>query len=177
MEHRGYPELQQALATQNWQEADRLTTLYTFPLDSTQFPLDDPIAWQQGVNKCMRRFSVGSLKAIDDLWLDYSQGRFGFRVQQQIYDDINALWLKYPRSLHYAYRQFQGRLVPSNLLALTLGWVTPTGNELEFDGVIQYSLKAPLGHLPTVGRQSMGVALHQGYLLHWIFQKLPKNWV
>jgi DNA-binding response OmpR family regulator len=59
----------------------------------------------------------------------------------------------------------------STALTIALGWLCKGSPEWVFDGEINYSLDAPKGHLPTVGRQELGVAFHHGFMLEWIFSK------
>lgn len=68
-----------------------------------------------------------SLKIIDKLWMTYSKGRFGFSIQKKIYDRVKADYFKF---------------------CAAIGWSTYNS----FDSAnsdYNYSLKAPIGHLPT----------------------------
>ena len=68
-----------------------------------------------------------SLKIIDKLWITYSKGRFGFSIQKRIYDRVEADYFKF---------------------CAAIGW--PTYNSLDSaNSDYYYSLKAPVGHLPT----------------------------
>ncbi|MEL6461581.1 MAG: serine/threonine-protein kinase [Cyanobacteria bacterium J06621_15] len=67
------------------------------------------------------------LKIIDKLWMTYSKGRFGFSIQKRIYDRVEADYFKF---------------------CAAIGWSTYNS----FDSAnsdYNYSLKAPIGHLPT----------------------------
>ncbi len=62
-----YPHLKRLeslLATERWDDAD----------------------WETG--NVITRVSYKDLKAVDQLWLHYSKGRYGFSLQKQIWDDI-----------------------------------------------------------------------------------------
>ncbi|MEB3343698.1 serine/threonine-protein kinase [Okeania sp.] len=104
-----YGKLQYLLAVQKWQEADRETwgvlcdalrkrrKSYLFPYDIDNLPCED-------------------LLTIDRLWVKYSQGKFGFSVQKQIYESVNedygkfcsrVGWLSY--NLHFRDRGFKFR--------------------------------------------------------------------
>lgn len=66
----------------------------------------------------------------------------------------------------------QGKWTTITVLPIALGWLSKGAPEWNFDCETKYSLDTPKGHLPTVGKQEMGVAFHHGYLLSWIFSKL-----
>lgn len=66
----------------------------------------------------------------------------------------------------------EGRWSAQSALAIEVGWLSKGEMEWGFDREIIYSREAPMGHLPTLGRQELGVAFHHGYTLTWIFSKL-----
>ncbi len=114
-----YTQLQNLLKKGKWQEADRETWkimclalekqvgTYLFKSDIEKLPEDD-------------------LRIIDQLWLRYSKGHFGFSIQKEIYDSVDA-----------DYFQFCG----------IVGWSTYNSTSANSD--YYFSLKAPIGHLPT----------------------------
>ncbi len=115
-----YTQLRDLLKKGKWQQADRETWkimclslskpigTYLFKSDIENLPDDD-------------------LLIIDKLWTRYSKGHFGFSVQKEIYDSVEA-----------DYVQFCG----------IVGWATY--NSLDSaNSDYYYSLKAPIGHLPT----------------------------
>ncbi|MBD2484536.1 GUN4 domain-containing protein [Planktothrix sp. FACHB-1365] len=108
--------LETALASGNWKEANRLTSLGILDLagkrEQTYLIATDT-----------RKLSCQSLKKIDQLWVKYSQGRFGLSVQAQIWQNLKGK--SYEDSLKFE---------------KAVGW---TGTQPIFD------LKsAPKGHLP-----------------------------
>ena len=66
------------------------------------------------------------LHTINQLWLNSSQGHFGFTVQQQIYQEVQQDYLKVSKKI--------GWKVENN-------WISEDN--------LTFSLNAPSGHLPT----------------------------
>ncbi|MEA5509557.1 GUN4 domain-containing protein [Crocosphaera sp. UHCC 0190] len=76
------------------------------------------------------------LQTIDRLWLEYSQGKFGFSVQKRIYETVG----NFAQVDVNAYRQF----------AQIVGWKKASndnGGYYLYDE-LNFSLNAPSGHLP-----------------------------
>lgn len=78
-----YGLLQDLLAQGNWQEADLETTRVMLEI-ATQANHDD-----LKPNDVMI-FPCSALHLIDRLWLEYSDHRFGFSVQRQIYTELGG---------------------------------------------------------------------------------------
>lgn len=117
--HSYYLDLQALLVDNNFQEADKLTSkiLCKF-VDITNR------GWLYFSD--VKQIPESELKLLDNLWKTYSQGKFGFSVQRQIWlkngKDWNSLWDK-------------------------IGW---RENEVLCrypDGFI-WDIRAPIGHLP-----------------------------
>jgi serine/threonine protein kinase len=114
-----YTKLRDLLAKKKWKEADQETWVvmclvvskssnsYLFNSDIQKFPCED-------------------LWTIDQLWMKYSQRRFGFSVQKQILQEVGG-----------EYSNFCDRV----------GW--PTHNPYVADSGLNFSDKAPIGHLPS----------------------------
>lgn len=114
-----YTKLRDLLAKKKWKEADQETWVvmclvvgkssnnYLFNSDIQKFPCED-------------------LWTIDQLWVKYSQGRFGFSVQKQILREVGG-----------EYSNFCDRV----------GW--STHNPYVADSGLKFSDKAPIGHLPS----------------------------
>lgn len=74
------------------------------------------------------------LCTIERLWLKYSDGRFGFSVQQRIYDKSSLK--EYDESLW-------------KLFAVIVGWRYRIGNKwIDYDR-LTFGIQAPVGHLPA----------------------------
>lgn len=76
-----FSTLENLLANQQWQEADRETALLMLKIcgrtDERVLTIDD-----------LKNFPLQELKAIDRLWLTYSNQHFGFSVQEHIWQSI-----------------------------------------------------------------------------------------
>ncbi|MGB3240079.1 MAG: GUN4 domain-containing protein [Geitlerinemataceae cyanobacterium] len=115
-----YTKLRDFLAAENYKAADLETRkvmvwvcrtikqVERHPKDSLPFPCND-------------------LKTIDRLWIHYSEGRFGFSVQKEIYTAVDR-----------DYQQFGDRV----------GW-RKEGEWLNYHH-LQFDLHAPKGHLPRI---------------------------
>lgn len=75
----------------------------------------------------IENFHCQDLRTIDQLWVNYSNGRFGFSVQKHIWQDVGK---------HY--ESFGNRV----------GWRN-NGKWLSLED-ITFELRAPRGHLPVV---------------------------
>lgn len=73
-----YTRLRDLLAAGKWQESDKLTTKMMLKVASRE---------QQGWfrREDINKFSCEDLSMINQLWLDYSQGKSGFTVQKEIW--------------------------------------------------------------------------------------------
>ncbi|QIZ71122.1 serine/threonine-protein kinase [Oxynema aestuarii] len=118
-----YSHLQDLLASRRWEEADR-ETAHLFLL----------VCGREKEGKInsldLKNFPCRDLRIIDRLWVEASQGKFGFSVQ-------NKLW----RSLDKDYDAFGDRV----------GW--RQGQSWLPSGQLQFAIDAPEGHLPTWGRR------------------------
>lgn len=133
-----YSALQQLLAQKEYEEADRVTL-------QKMCELAGPVAVRRKwlYFSDVDQFPINDLKLLDHLWLVYSEGRFGFSVQRQ-------LWL--------SVRQDWERLWPK------IGWKsaniwTRYPNEFTWD------LTAPKGHLP-LSNQLRGVRVMASLMNH-----------
>jgi len=85
-----YQQLERYLQQGQWREADQ----ETYRLMITTVGKEDG---QWFDKEDLLNFPCEDLKAIDGLWVNYSQGKFGFSVQKQIYVECGAeLDGKYP---------------------------------------------------------------------------------
>ncbi|MBD2386999.1 serine/threonine-protein kinase [Cylindrospermum sp. FACHB-282] len=114
-----YQQLRNLLAAKKWQQADQVTWVVmsqalSKPIGSYFFSGD------------IERFPCEDLQIIDELWMKYSRGRFGFSVQTKIYESYNG-----------DYGQF----------CAAVGWNLPNStNPIQR---LSFSLSAPIGHLPS----------------------------
>lgn len=120
-----YSKLRDLLAAGKWQEADEETRTVMLQVFSRQ-----EADWLN--EEDIKHFSCEDLQIIDQLWVKYSNGHFGFSIQ-------NRIWLECggkPDAGYETYLAFVDRV----------GWRVD-GNWLSwFD--LTFSLHAPAGHLP-----------------------------
>ncbi|TRU59405.1 MAG: protein kinase [Microcystis aeruginosa Ma_QC_Ch_20071001_M135] len=79
-------------------------------------------------------FPCEDLATINQLWLKYSQGKFGISVQKRIYESLGG-------SGNYDQQKW-------NAFGAKVGW--QVNNKWLYYDQITFSLKAPCGHLPTL---------------------------
>ncbi|MDJ0728380.1 MAG: GUN4 domain-containing protein [Crocosphaera sp.] len=124
-----YTPLQEDLQRQRWLEANETTT--TLMLKSVD-------RQQQGwiPQEDVQRIACWDLRTIDDLWRQYSGGRFGFTVQFPIFVETGNR---------------PGRLVDTEAydnFGTRIGW-REDEQWIQFKYSLDYSLDAPVGHLPN----------------------------
>ena len=116
-----YRNLQQLLSAQNWQDADKET--YSIMLKISE---RENVCWLDDGD--IRKFPRYDLHIINQLWVKYSDGKFGFSIQKQILQD---------------HKQFTARC----------GWIEDIAkNELIKYEDYNFTLDANRGHLPSTPR-------------------------
>ena len=135
-----FTKLRDFLATGKWRKADEETTRLMLQLG------DKDEKGYLNTDDC-RNFPREELRTIDRLWLDNSEGKFGFSVQKRIYLEEGGKLDDYD---YDSYERMSDRI----------GWYK--NNEwLSYSKLIFDNTTAPQGHLPGVfrGLCSGGVAL------------------
>lgn len=130
--------LQQALATEDFQEADRLTM-------ASLRHMAGPAAVGRGYVffSEVPPMATVDLDTIDRLWVAYSRGRYGFSVQRRLLKACSGRWEQlWPR----------------------LGW-KQDGVWTRYPGQFTWGHTAPEGHMPLVN-QLRGVRLMDALLTH-----------
>lgn len=127
-----YRRLEALLQANDWYEADKETAQQMLVVANRT---DE--GWLNDKN--IDEFPCEELHIIDRLWVKYSQGRFGFSVQNQIYQGLGGtenfdpkVWKKFGSSV---------------------GWLV-RGDWSHYHKQLTFSLTAPQGHLP-VGKTSL----------------------
>ncbi len=124
----GERNLHNLLKQQQWQAAD---------LETTALMLDLGDRKKEGFLRIedIHNLDYHRLQIIDNLWTTYSQNRFGFSVQVQIWHSVGGTsapdWNTWCR------------------FGTATGWYTSTGWSYWND--VQFSLDVPRGHLPRGG--------------------------
>lgn len=138
-----YAPLQRALALQQFEEADRLTSALLRQLAGADAERRGYVYYSE-----VPPMAVVDLDSLDRLWVVYSQGRFGFSVQLRLLRSLGGRWEQlWPR----------------------LGW-KQGGVWTRYPGSFTWSLEAPEGHLPLVN-QLRGVRLMDALLSHPALQQ------
>lgn len=116
--------LKNFLVLGQWEQANQETAAIV--LDLAGRSADDWL-WLEDFTKIPK----SELQLINQLWLTYSRGRFGFSIQQRI-------WQKAATITEYEAECYVGDRV---------GWRHASGDWLTYDE-ITFDLSAPRGHLP-----------------------------
>ena len=120
-----YTKLEQLLEAGKWKEADGETTNKMYEVAGRQKE-----GWLD--TKDIENFSCPDLRAMDRLWVKYSNGRFGFSVQKQIYQSLGGT-KEYDSKVWEAYAE-------------AVGWQKGE----EYVSQLTFKTNALSGHLPSV---------------------------
>jgi GUN4-like len=134
-----YSKLRDLLASKKWQEADRETAKLMLKVAKREKK-----GWLD--RESIEEFPYEDLQTIDQLWVKYSNGHFGFSVQQRIYENVRESteddseiwqrfrdrvgWLKKDEKLSYSHLNFSEQAPEAHfpVVALFVGLV---GAEIE----------------------------------------------
>jgi len=124
-----YTKLRDLLATGKWQKADEETATKMLEAagrtEQRWLRIED-----------IDRFPCEDLQTIDQLWVKYSNGRFGFSVQKRIYESLGGT-KDYDNKIWEAFGD-------------RVGW--RVNNEWLYYNELKFNTKAPVAHLPMAGR-------------------------
>ncbi len=140
-----YSELQTLLIERKYQEADILTRVKLCELAGETAIRRKWVYFTE-----VEKFPITDLLTIDTLWQTYSEGKFGYQIQRQLWlslgKDYTQLWTK-------------------------LKW--KSGNKwTKYPQEFIWDLSAPIGHLP-LSNQLRGVRVIDALLSHPAWQKNP----
>jgi eukaryotic-like serine/threonine-protein kinase len=127
-----YRRLRDLLAAGEWKEADKETSDKMLAVIGKE-------NWRDVERENIEKFPCTDLRTIDRLWVKYSNGRFGFSVQKQIWQSVGGQLGVYDVDIY-------------KKLGDTVGWRV-NNSWLNYDD-LTFSLKsphAPPGHLPFCG--------------------------
>jgi len=127
-----YKKLRNFLAKKQWRDADQETaTLMFTAVGRERKSVSDILSIKQ-----LRAFPCEDLSIIDHLWVKYSQGRFGFSVQNKIYKEANNI----------------GGIEVSSSFEGIVGWQIGeyifNSKDLKYQK-LTFNESAPKGHLPA----------------------------
>ncbi|MBW4566892.1 MAG: GUN4 domain-containing protein [Tolypothrix carrinoi HA7290-LM1] len=126
-----YTRLRDLLAGGKWKQADKETADLILKVANREEQ-----GWLR--NEDMEKFSCQDLGTIDALWVKYSNGHFGFSVQQRIWQEVGG---KVDKATECLLGDRVGWRVKSKWLPYDYDW-------LEYSD-LTFSLNAPQGHLPA----------------------------
>jgi serine/threonine protein kinase len=134
-----YDSLKEFLTVGNWEEADRETSAIFRRLTGTTRIRD--------INKKdIETFSCADLQELDRLWKYYSNNRFGFSTQKDI-------WMSLDGVLYYDARNYWKFAETYIKFAERIGWAKKSwfsdSHWLKYKD-LNFSIDAPRGHLPAV---------------------------
>nr|WP_308796551.1 serine/threonine-protein kinase [Tolypothrix sp. FACHB-123] len=153
-----YTKLENLLSARRWQDANEETLNLMLKISNRE---KQGTLYLEDIDK----FPCVDLRAIDKLWLKYSNHRFGFSVQQQIWKNIGGT----PETNEKILRIFGDKVgwLGSKILRKTLLFNADlffeSLNPVWFDEV-NFSIKAPKGHLPCLGACGMKIELLIGLI-------------
>ena len=130
--------LERALAEQDFEQADRLTSAMLRQLAGAEAERRGYVYYSE-----VPPMPALDLQSLDRLWVVYSRGRFGFSVQARLLQACGGRW---------------DRLWPR------IGW-KQAGLWTRYPGSFTWSLEAPEGHMPLIN-QLRGVRLMDAVLHH-----------
>lgn len=133
-----YSPLEELLRAQDFQAADKMTLEKLCELAGVEATQRKWLYFTEVEN-----FPVSDLHTIDKLWRNYSEGKFGFSVQREIWLSLGKNWEK---------------LWPK------IGWKTGN-NWTRYPNEFTWALSAPKGHLP-LSNQLRGVRVMASLLSH-----------
>ncbi len=114
-----YTKLRDYLLNKKWKEADQETwAVMCQSLSMT--------AGTQLENSQIHQLPCEDLQTCDRLWMQYSQSRFGFSVQKQIYESVKGDYIRFCDRVNW-----------------------PTYNSATASAQVRFSDKSPPGHLPS----------------------------
>jgi hypothetical protein len=132
-----YSELRDLLKAGNWKEADEETRRVMLAVAKREKE-----GWLRVED--IDNFPCVDLHTIDQLWVKYSDGKFGFSLQKRIYKGLGGT------------RQYNEEIW--EMFGEKVGWKNEEGNWLYYRETT-FNIKAPEGHLPrSIKRTYFAVA-------------------
>ncbi|WP_009630132.1 GUN4 domain-containing protein [Synechocystis sp. PCC 7509] len=142
-----YTPLQKLLISQDFQAADTLTLRLLCQLAGASAIQRKWLYFTEVDN-----FPIADLHTINTLWLIFSEGKFGFSVQRQLWLSSGKNWEK---------------------LWVQIGW-KDGNNWTRYPNEFTWNLTAPIGHLP-LSNQLRGVRAISSLLSHSAWNSPAKN--
>ncbi|BAY13689.1 serine/threonine protein kinase [Calothrix sp. NIES-2098] len=148
-----YTRLENLLIARRWQDANEETLNVMLKISNRE---KQGTLYIEDINK----FPYVDIRAIDELWLKYSNQHFGFSVQQRIWQNLGGAQETNENTLRHFGEQV-GWLRPKilrKILLFNADLFFEEKTPLWFDEV-NFSIKAPKGHLPCFGACGIKITL------------------
>ncbi len=143
-----YTKLHDLLAAKKWKQANWETNIIMQKAARIRWLVKIFGVFGWGLNsQNMKQISCTDLQTIDQLWQQYSNGKFGFSVQKQIYLDTENNPLEFTKETYQKFSEKIGWKLKRNK-GLLGGW-------LLYCNLI-FKSKAPRGHLPVLITSKIG---------------------
>ena len=140
-----YTKLRDFLAAGKWKEANKETNIVMQKAAKVRWLVKLQLV--SGLNsKSIKKIPSTDLQTINQLWEKYSNGHFGFRVQNQIYLDTGNLLLKDRKEIYKRFGEKIGWKLKRNW-GFFGGWL--------FYRNIIFERNAPRGHLPVLAPRGL----------------------
>lgn len=116
----------------------------------------------QATGRLMQQSST-DLLILDELWTRFSDGRFGFSIQSQIWQEVGCL-IAAPPDYDYGWWWETGDSDVAeekvHKFAQRVGWINNRSGWVGYES-LDFSLNAPYGHLPLGNGRSMTSLIHR----------------
>jgi uncharacterized caspase-like protein len=153
-----YARLRDFLIAKDWKAANIETRIRMQKLVSSSqyFSFYEKYPTKNSRESKFEKIPCFDLKNVDDLWVKYSQRKFGFSIQKEIWESYDSPEVTFGRKKSYEELQKDwerfGAAVgwrTKGLFGLgTVGWLT--------DSRLTFDLSAPKGHLPVLWGHTNG---------------------
>ncbi len=132
-----YTKLHNLLAAGKWEEADRETTRRILQVIRKRWWENRWWTWWTVTKEDILSFPCADLRTINSLWLNHSNGKFGFSVQRDIWVSVGG---NPSNSSYYDWNIYEK-------FAERVGWLKE-GNWVNYSEMT-FNINAPPGHLPV----------------------------
>lgn len=125
-----YRRLREFLASQKWKDADLETMQIILKITNREQE-----QWLR-VKEDIEQISDEDIRIMNTIWERYSSDKFGFRVQQQIWNEVGGSYGQFDYGSYIKFGRTVGWCIENE-------WINSYQN-------FTFSLNAPPGHLPTL---------------------------
>ena len=157
-----YTRLRDLLKAGEWKEADQETLAVMLKASGREQE-----SWLD--IDSIENFPCTDLHTIDQLWIQYSNARFGFSVQKRIWESVGKDYDKFGD--HVGWRNYR--------IVISLGLKQQTEKKAQWLSYsdLRFNISAPEGHLPGVPGMSRMVVYEKISLVGMRWGEGGKNWV